>query len=212
MWAFILLFLFPKTLSFAFSALFPGSLFLNRLRSPLLRVFGWVWTFTHCRNTEPSSVLVCCFWEVTDTVVVWIVDGRRVIIRRNHLVRLVGLMTCGVRQVGHVAKVILTVSEVHRTRAFWVWINPARVPWIWETDARCQRGYQKAAEQIGETSEGRRRDGESRLAHCTYLFHILEPCVCVHMREKFKGWPVLQTVAEKCACGRMCVHTPSHTR
>ena len=27
-------------------------------------------------------------------------------------------MTCGVRQVGHVAKVILTVSEVHRTRAF----------------------------------------------------------------------------------------------
>ena len=49
---------------------------------------------------------------------VWIVDGRRVIIRRNHLVRLVGLMTCGVRQVGHVAKVILTVSEVHRTRAF----------------------------------------------------------------------------------------------
>ena len=114
----VLLFLFPKTFSFAFSALFPGSFVLSRLRSPLLRVFGWVWTFTHCRSTEPSSVLVCCFREVTDTVVVWIVDGRRVIIRRNHLVRLVGLMTCGVGQVGHVAKVILTVSEVHRTRAF----------------------------------------------------------------------------------------------
>ena len=54
--------------------------------------------------------------------------GVGVIIRRNNLVRLVGLMTRGVGQVGHVAKVILTVSEVHWTRAFWVWTNPASVP------------------------------------------------------------------------------------
>ena len=56
-----LLFLFLKTFSFAFTDLFPGSFFFSRLRSPLSRVFGWVWTVTHCKNTEPSSVLVCCF-------------------------------------------------------------------------------------------------------------------------------------------------------
>ena len=95
---------------------------------------------------------------------------------------------------------------------FWVWTYPARVPWMWETDARCPRSYQKAAEQMSGTSEWRRRDGESRLAHCTYLFHILEPCVCVHTREKcIRMTCSIDCTREMCVRQEACRHPVAHT-
>ena len=52
--------------------------------------------------------------------------GRDVIVRRNHLVRLLGLIPCVAGAIGHVSKVLLTGVEVRWTRAFWVGVSPAR--------------------------------------------------------------------------------------
>ena len=65
---------------------------------------------------------------------------------------------------------------------------------------------------MSETSEWRRRDGESRLAHCTYLFHILEPCVCVDTREKcIKMTFSPDCSSEMCVRDEVCTHPIAHT-
>ena len=60
--------------------------------------------FRLCGNTERSSALACDFREVRDVIVVRIVDGRRVSVCRSNLVELLGLLSCGVRGIGQVAK------------------------------------------------------------------------------------------------------------
>ena len=131
------------------------------------------------KNIEPSSVLVCGFRDVRDAIVVWIVDGRRVIIRTNHLVKLVGLITCGMGHVGHVAKVLLTVAEVRWTRAFWVGISPARV-------YECQ-GLERGVEEvvrgqrrgrvIHESGEGEMERHDRRMQQA---FFMCLSQTCVH--------------------------------
>ena len=65
---------------------------------------------------------------------------------------------------------------------------------------------------MSETPEWRRRDGESRLAHCTYLFHILEPCVCVHTREKCMRMTCSRDCTrEMCVRQEVCRHPVVHT-
>ena len=52
------------------------------------------------------------FGEVRDAIVVRIVDGRRVTVYRSDLVELLGLITCGVRGIGQVAKLLGARAEV----------------------------------------------------------------------------------------------------
>ena len=52
--------------------------------------------------------VVCGFWEIRDTVVVWIVDGRRVIICSDYLVGRLVLITCEVERLGQVVKLLVT--------------------------------------------------------------------------------------------------------
>ena len=74
--------------------------------------------FLHCGNTEQSSVLACNFRDVRDVIVVRIVDGCRVSVCRSDLVELYGLITCGVRGIGQVTKLLAARAEVRLTRAF----------------------------------------------------------------------------------------------
>ena len=74
--------------------------------------------FQHCGDTDQSSVLARDFREVRDVVVVRIVDRRRVSVCGSNLVELLGLMTCGVRGIGQVAKLPAARAEVRLTGAF----------------------------------------------------------------------------------------------
>ena len=74
--------------------------------------------FKHRGNTEQSSVLACGFREARDAIVVRVVDGRRVTVYRNDLVELFGLITCGVRGIGKVARLLGARAGVRLTRAF----------------------------------------------------------------------------------------------
>ena len=66
--------------------------------------------FKHCVNTELAGVLVRGLREVGD-LVVRIVDERRVIIHGSDLFELVGIITCGVRGIGQVAKLLVLVRS-----------------------------------------------------------------------------------------------------
>ena len=67
--------------------------------------------FEHHGNTEHCSALARGFREVRDAIVVRIVDGHRVTVYESGLVEPFELVTCGVRRIGQVAKLL-------RTRAF----------------------------------------------------------------------------------------------
>ena len=72
----------------------------------------------HCGNTEQSSVLACGFQEVRDAIVVRIADGRRATVHRSGLVGLPAFITCGVRGIGQVAKLLGARAEVRMSFAF----------------------------------------------------------------------------------------------
>ena len=57
---------------------------------------------------------------------VWIVDGRRVIVRKNHLVGLLGIITSAVEGCGQVARHVLTLVGVRWTSDFRSGVNPRR--------------------------------------------------------------------------------------
>ena len=63
----------------------------------------------------------CGFGEPRDTVVVWIVGGRRVIICSDHRVGPAGLITCEVGTFGQVARHVLTLVGVRWTNDFRSW-------------------------------------------------------------------------------------------
>ena len=93
---------------------------LPRVRLSLLSFWNkkspreiWETEVSHTVRTPNHPVLSCVvLWEVRDTVEVWIVDGRRVIICTEHIVGLFGLITCKVRRLGQVGQ-----TPRHRCRS-----------------------------------------------------------------------------------------------
>ena len=120
-------------------------------------------------------------------------------------------MTRGVRQVGHVAKVILTVSEVQRTRAF----GSGKTRQEFRECERLTRGVKEVIrKQRSRWVKHQKGEGEMEshvFAHCTYLFHILEPCVCAHAREVYQVDPSTDCSREMCVQKEVCTHPVAHT-
>ena len=76
--------------------------------------------FEHYENTEQSSVPVCVFREVRDFIEVWIVNEHRVIVHRSDLAGVLGLITCGVRGIGQIAKLLGASCGSTLHPRFWV--------------------------------------------------------------------------------------------
>ena len=180
---------FPSQAFFAFFV-------KSKVTSRILRSRG----VTHWKNTEPSSVLVCGFWEIRGTVVVWIVDGRHVIIRRNHLVKQVGLITCKEVWFGHAAKVTLANVGVRRTRFFGSGYTRQEFRAYESFMCRFERiiGERRSRWVKHQRGEGEKWSHDMRTAH-TFLHSQTAWAKRVRTHES--------TV--QCARGKMCVQQAS---
>ena len=163
--------------------------------------------FKHCGNIEQSSVLACGFREVTDAIVVRIVNGRRVTVYRSGLVVLLGLITCLETGLGQVAKLYRGRAEVRLTRAF----GSGRA----RQGSRGRQSRESGLEVTVREQQGWRvkhENGEGEMEMCdicmqqTFLTTLSHACVCTRMN-------MCGCAQTKCVCdSRVCAHHPSRTR
>ena len=146
--------------------------------------------FKHCGNTEQSSVR-----EVRDAIVVRIVVGVVSPSTEVVLSGCCGLITCGVRGIGEVAKLPGARAEVRLTRA--CGSGKAR---------RRRRGRERGVDVTVREQQGwrvkhewRKRDGDMPHAHCKHL----EPCVCAMSARHAKK----MCVRQESVCTLSIAHT-----
>ena len=121
-----------------------------------------------------------------------IVDRRRVPVHRSDLVQLFGLIACGVRGIGQVAKLLVTRAEVRLTRAF----GSGTV-----RQGRCRR--KRGVEVTVREQQGRRmkhENGEGDMErydiHTANTLSHARSCLYVTQGK----------VQRKCACDTECVY------
>ena len=181
------------------------------LRNRIVRNRG----FKHCENTEQCSALVRGLREVGD-ILVRIVDERRVIIHGIILVDLFGLITCGVRGVGQVAKLLVLVRSALDLRFQVGEVRQDRVDrnvrWGRRGRGRSRSDRQGTARaRTGETWEGRRWDDREMTTCALQTTLSLEPGMCVTRMRMCEVYAQC-TYTRKMCLQQVSVYTPvAHT-
>ena len=138
--------------------------------------------FKHWWNTNLSSILACVFREVSDFLVVWIVNERRVIIHGSIIVELLGLMTCVGDGLGQVAKQLVLVRCALDLR-FLGWGSSAGSRGHQSQQGRRGREWSRSDRQgtagarTGETWEGRKWD-DREMTTCVLQTPLSHAFVC----------------------------------
>ena len=152
-------------------------------------------------ETPNSPVFSSVIFEMSEMfIVVRIVDWRRVSVCRSDLVEVFGLITCGVRGIGLVAKLPAARAEVRLTCAF----GSGRV-----RQGRCRRQSREGGLEVTvREQQGRRmkhENGEGEMEK--YDMRTANTLRACHVRT-----PRKENVSEMCVRHGVCVHSPSHTR
>ena len=164
----------------------------------------------HCGNTKLSNVLIRGFREVGE-IVVRIVDEHRVIIHENHLVELLGLITCDLHLIWPGSQTSrCKCGETHVLRFQDGKIRQDHVDGVVSEvvvgiglEVTVQEQQRRVNHEIEE-----RRDGEIKDARANTFFMTLKPCVYVHTHGDVRR----QTVKQKnVRATSECVHTTRRT-
>ena len=127
----------------------------------------------------------------------------RVSVCRSNLVELLGLITCGVRGIGPVAKLPAARAEVRLTRTF----GSGTV-----RQGRCRRqGREGGLEVTVREQQGRRmkhENGEGEMERCDMRTANTLSHACTRCLHATQG----KCVRTMCVRHGVCVHPPSHTQ